>query len=414
MKTIFTLLLLIIFTQTFGQSKSANYDRSEILQQGEEQMMMSNYEKAIFNFIKITQKEPKNHDILDRIGRCYYHLKEYEKAKEYLKLAILYSKNNASYHANIAAVYQELNENEKAYYYAMKALKMKETSLTLFNAASLANEVGKPDESIKLLNNCKLDKTKENDFNKVYADAYFLKGNMEKSMLYYDRFFFGFQRGNLDNLYDFYSMKRYYFEKLVNNYARNVKENNDNKNYLPEIDALYEELMQTEQKDKTIDRSLPILSTIVARDTLQRAFIKKMLFKTPDLSERLTEFYVNLYEFNNVINFYENEIKELGTEEFLSVKDNTYLTMAYLYLYSENLDKKWESKIMKIYEENSNELKYLNPVTEHVFEIVKAIPETSDFFFSMVEKIQNPKYRDNIKYELTQEIKLIEKQKSGK
>ena len=172
--------------------------------------------------------------------------------------------------------------------------------------------------------------------------------------------------------------------------------------------------MQTEQKDKTIDRSLPILSTIVARDTLQRAFIKKMLFKTPDLSERLTEFYVNLYEFNNVINFYENEIKELGTEEFLSVKDNTYLTMAYLYLYSENLDKKWESKIMKIYEENSNELKYLNPVTEHVFEIVKAIPETSDFFFSMVEKIQNPKYRDNIKYELTQEIKLIEKQKSGK
>ena len=414
MKTIFTLLLLIIFTQVFGQNKTIGYDRSEIFQQGKEEMMMSNYEKAIFNFIKITQKEPKNHDILDRIGRCYYHLKEYEKAKEYLKLAILYSKNNASYHANIAAVYQGLNENEKAYYYAMKALKMKETSLTLFNAASLANEVGKPDESIKLLNNCKLDKTKENDFNKVYADAYFLKGNMEKSMLYYDRFFFGFQRGNLDNLYDFYSMKRYYYEKLINNYARNVKENNGNKNYLPEIDALYEELIQTEQKDKTIDRSLPILSTIVARDTLQRAFIKKMLFKTPDLSERLAEFYVNLYEFDNIVKYYENEIKELGTEEFMTEKDYAYLTMAYLYLYSDNLDKKWEPKIMKLYIENSNDIKYLNPVTEHIFEIVKAKPETSDFFFSIVEKIQNPKYRDNIKYELTQELKLIKKQKSGK
>jgi len=412
---IFSIIILLFFVQiSFAQNKAISYNRAEILQEGKEQMMMSNYEKAISFFTKITQKEPKNHDILDRIGRCYYHLKNYEKAKEYMQLAILYSKNNSSYYANIAAVYQGLNDNKKAYAYAIKALAIEETPLTLFNASSLANELEKPDESLQLLNNTKLDKSKVNDLNKVYGDAYFLKRNMEKSILHYDRFFFNFQSGNSDKTYDFYSMKRYYYEKLVNNYARNVKENNGNKNYLQDIEDLYVELMQTEQKDKTINRSLPILSTIIARDTLQRAFIKKMLFKTPYLNDRLGEFYVNLYEFDNVVKFYEEKKQELGTEEFMTEKDYTYLTLAYLYSYSENLDKKWEPKIMKLYKENSNELEYLNPVTEHIFEILKAKPETYDFFFSLAEKIQNPDYRDNIKYELTNEYKLIKKQPIGK
>mgnify|MGYP003607857912 CR=1 FL=1 len=412
---IFSIILFFLFVQIlFAQNKAISYDRLETLRLGKEEMQMSNYENAISHFTKITQKEPKNHDILDRIGRCYYHLKNYEKAKEYFKLAILYSTKNANYYANIAAVYSELDDNETAYYYAKKALEIKETPLTLFNAASIANELEKPDESLKLLNNSKLDKSKANDLNKVYADAYFLKRNMEKSILHYDRFFFNFQSGNSDKTYDFYSMKRYYYEKLVNNYARNVKENNGNKNYLQDIEGLYIELMQTDEKDKTIDRSLPVLSNIVATDTMQRAFIKKMLFKTPYLNERLGEFYVNLYEFDNVVKFYEEKKQELGTEEFMNEKDNVNLTMAYLYEYSENLDKKWESKIMTLYKENSNELNYLNPVTEHIFEILKAKPETYDFFFSLAEKIQNPDYRDNIKYELTNEYKLIKKQPSKK
>ena len=396
---LFLLFILISFPQvSFAQIKATVYDRSEYERLGKEEMQSKNYEKAIIYFSKIIQKEYKEHDILSRVGLCYFHLKEYEKAKENFRLAILYSNKISSYYSNLAATYQCLEDNEKAFYYARKGLEIEENKHTLFNASSMANIIGRPEEAIKLLDNSLLKKS--NDFNKIYAEAYNTKGDMAKSIYYYELFFTNFYTGHSNEEFDYYNQKYHYYKDVINNFVKNVSENNGNENYLSIIDTLYTELTQSNQKKKTIEKTIKSMNTIVSKDINHRLFFKKMLAKTPEIDEWQGEFYVNLYEFEQAINYYEKAIKQNGTREFLSDKDIICLNIAYLQSYATNLDKSLEPKMMQFYIENNNNFAFLETIISKIYEIIKVVPETKSFFLNMVEKTENEKYKNEIKYQI--------------
>ena len=70
----------------------------------------------------------------------------------------------------MSAVFSKINEDEKAYDYARKALEIDETSLTLFNAASMANNIEKPEECLKILDNAIIEKNNDFSYSKKLSN----------------------------------------------------------------------------------------------------------------------------------------------------------------------------------------------------------------------------------------------------
>lgn len=184
MKNIILLLLLIFAPlQISAQTKSVE----ELIEHGSGKMDSELYQEAI-PFLKLAiEKEHNNHLALNKLGICYFELKDYDKAKENFRKAILYSDKQSYYFANLGATYSRLGDDEKAYEYARKALEIEESDLSLFNAVSLASNVDRADKCIDLLNKSTLEK--HNDFNTLYGRCYYKKKNYKNSIQKYELYF---------------------------------------------------------------------------------------------------------------------------------------------------------------------------------------------------------------------------------
>lgn len=191
-RIIFTFLFISsgVF-QTFAQDKQETV--KELISVGDQKSEEKSYEDAIPYYKRALEKEHNHHRALDQLGICYYKLGDYAKAKEYFRKAILYSENNSYYYSNLGATYSQLGEDEKAYEYARKAYEIarktldKDTEFILFNSVSLANNVDKADECLKLLEESTL--TKHNDFNTLYGRCYLKKKNYKQAIEKYETYF---------------------------------------------------------------------------------------------------------------------------------------------------------------------------------------------------------------------------------
>lgn len=181
--------LLLIFSIVLSAQLSP---LRKLQQEAEFHFNRSEYALAIPYYEEYFETNQTDYESYDRLGVCYFRTKEYKKAQENFRRAALLCPVNdkvklAGYYSNLSAAYSQLNDNEKAYQYALKAYNMDADQQTLFNAASMANNLGRCTEGLKLLDKTTL--TKGNEYNALYGLCNLKTGNYEKSIAYYEEFF---------------------------------------------------------------------------------------------------------------------------------------------------------------------------------------------------------------------------------
>lgn len=181
--------LLLLFTFCLSaQTRTAD----QLLQEAESYYQDEKYLEAIPLYEKYLLVNEKDHEALQSTGISYFRIDDFQKAKDKFRLAALYCPVDkkvslASYYTNLSGAYSNLEENEKAYEYATKAYRIDQTSSTLFNAASMANNIDRCPDALKLLQDSKVEK--DNNFNALYGICYYKQNDYEKSIRHYEDFF---------------------------------------------------------------------------------------------------------------------------------------------------------------------------------------------------------------------------------
>jgi tetratricopeptide (TPR) repeat protein len=258
-KNLLYLLLFFSFSAFAQESREDLSDKANSLYEAKE------YKASILLYNKLLALKPNNSYYLTRKGLCYFKLEDYQKAKENFRLSILYEDPTdkealATNNSNLSACYSVLGEDKKAYEYALKAYRLDETNpLTLFNAASLGNNVKEYRKGIELMDNAKIEK--HNDFNALYGRAYLSLKEYEKSIEYYEKFFNNFDENNRYaeriNILDEKCNLWYAYMGLLHNNIENKIDDNKNKD---KILNLTKELSTTTKNKNLVDQIFYIIN----------------------------------------------------------------------------------------------------------------------------------------------------------
>lgn len=374
---IFITIFLLFANISFAQTNLRNLSISDIEDKAKVAYAIKNYDEAILLYNELITRDYKNHEYLNNLGLCYFQSKNYIKAKENFRLAVLYSEKNATYYTNLSAAFCKLDEDEKAYDYARKAYDIEETEFTLFNAASFANVIKRFDLCLDLLRKSNIEKN--NDFNILYAEAYFLKGDIEKSIYHYELYLQNYNANTSSE--EYYNQKYHYFKGLMNNFERNVTEKNNFENYLPKIDSLYFNLNNSPQQDKTNKKTINTIRTILRIDTTYNTYFTNMIEKVSDLGLHKGEL---LYFTKN----YDKAISYITAMEMQDVESIKLLFASYLAKYAEQKDKTIEEKIEEIYlnKNSRKDEEFIDFAIDLMGETLKQQPSCKNFFFSLLDK----------------------------
>ena len=164
--------LLVLFYLTLVLNEVSAQDKYKLTKTADSLMDKQEYQKALDIYEKLLQQENTNPQYLTQSGVANFRLKNFEKAKEKFRMATLYAEGNELYLSNLSAAYSNMNENQKAYEYAIQALNVKATALTVYNAMANANNIHKYDETFRLSIKYPHLKTK-NQFNYVIGLAHY-------------------------------------------------------------------------------------------------------------------------------------------------------------------------------------------------------------------------------------------------
>ncbi len=142
MRLKFLALLLLVFlaTSVIQAQGTAEFEKTE--QRAEQLMQNGEYSQAIALYRKLVDHEYQKSHMYDNIGLCYFYMKNYPKAKENFRMAVLYGETKSvTMLANLAAAFNEMDDFKKALDYAMKALMLEANPQTVLNAISIANNL---------------------------------------------------------------------------------------------------------------------------------------------------------------------------------------------------------------------------------------------------------------------------------
>ncbi|MDR2235889.1 MAG: CDC27 family protein [Chryseobacterium sp.] len=147
--TFFILFTIGSFSAIAQETSQAQLDKARELYESK------HYGEASALCEKLLQNDYKNTYLLNQCGLSYFQQGNYEKAKEKFRLATLYcppgeKENMALYYSNLSASYSHIGDNDKAYENAVKAYQL--DNERLWNAASMAQNAGKYEECLKLMN----------------------------------------------------------------------------------------------------------------------------------------------------------------------------------------------------------------------------------------------------------------------
>lgn len=153
----------------------------------------NDYDKAMPYYEKYLKSKNNDGDALENAGFIMLQKENYEKAKEYYRLAALYTKTEepeklARIYTNLSTAYIKMGMNEKSYEYAMKAYNLnKNSESALWNAASNLNNIGKYSDAKKLLDAAVI--AKNYTYNVLYGRANYGLQNFAESVKNYRDFF---------------------------------------------------------------------------------------------------------------------------------------------------------------------------------------------------------------------------------
>ena len=327
MKKIVILLFLSVTTIFSAQLSKVQ----RILQDSDFHYNRNEYALAIPLYNEYLKINDRDFEAFDRLGICYFRIGDYENAKKNFLNAALscpaHEKEKlATYYSNLSGAYSNLKEDEKAYEYATKAYNLDRNSQTLFNAASMANNVDRPTEGLKLLDKSTVEK--DNSYNALYGMFHYRVGNYATSAQYYELFFSKFSQDEDQIAYDMKNeklnlLKDYLYlaadEKLPLDNARMQKIKNIYMDIYT-VENGKDELFQMFQDDSYIwnkkERSIAVINKLVEATPGKVSAAEKMmiLYAHNDLK--------NLYEISESY-LKENEVKD--QKELYKVKMLRYI-----------------------------------------------------------------------------------------
>ena len=413
-KILFLLFCLFFTSFVFAQTTKPK-TAEEWYNLGSEKYNAKEYTEAISFLQKSIDLDYKYHNALNELGLCYFQLKNFTKAKEYFRLAILYSEKKATYYSNMSAVFSKINEDEKAYDYARKALEIDETSLTLFNAASMANNIEKPEECLKILDNAIIEKN--NDFNDLYARAHLKLKNFDEGIRYFELFFDNYNPETSDINFSISEEKRFYMDYLLYIIQFNLhKEIKPTDEQLKKIESLYKELINNDEvAQKTFSKTLIRAKDILEIDLSYQSFFEILLLSKSSIADAdRIEILIALRQYDKIIEFYEPKLNNnFGSEdEFLEDKKKLYI--AYLYILKQNIINKkhspdLENKVINLYEKlNKNKIIEWDIIEETIkfsSSIFSKDPSYKGFITTLFQKTQDEKIKKEIMNLLNEKMK---------
>ncbi len=282
MKWILVLFTLLSFsTGLNAQDKEKRFELADSLSDAKE------YQKALVIFEKLCDEEPNNPTYLSHAGIAYFRLERFDKAKEKFRLAVLYSQDNETHLSNLAAAYSNINENQKAYEYALKAMHVKPTSLTVYNAMANANNIYKYEETFRIYKQYP-ELTTENKFNLVLGLAHYHTLNFEKSASYFETFLA--HQDESDRLMkQEENTKSYLFNSYIGQLIKQiVYKQGDKEASMARLTALRDESYDDTQSQRYETRILVLLMITQLLDSPAFEYGKELLLARPSAQMKLS------------------------------------------------------------------------------------------------------------------------------
>lgn len=352
MRKLAIITLLLCALPIFAQLSKVE----KVLQEADFHNNREEYSLAIPYYIEYLKTNDHDYEAFHRLGVCYFRVKDFEKARENFRRAALLCPVNekeklATYYSNLSAAYSYLQDYEKGFQYALKAYNINETLLTLFNAASLANNNNRFSEGIKLLDRSKL--TKNNNFNALYGLFYYKEGNYEKSIKYYEEFFSKYDPVNNTTDFIMEDEKLNLFKSYLSSAAN--PSNKFDQERLQKITTLYLDILQSEAKNELFglfrdetrvwnnnERSAALINELIKKNP------KKFPVENAIAILLAQKNMIQLYHFSNDY-LQENIITD--DKELFALRSSRYI--GFLYMVLTNIP----SKTSAISEENTMILK---------------------------------------------------------
>lgn len=108
-------------TEVRTMDSFSTFDSSNLLEKADEERENKNYEKAVTLYREAEIKDPKNAEILFKMGITLSLVDREEEALEYLEESIEVDKGNPFAYIEVAKLYEKLGDKEKADMYTKKA-----------------------------------------------------------------------------------------------------------------------------------------------------------------------------------------------------------------------------------------------------------------------------------------------------
>lgn len=185
-KYIFFILVTLVNHPAAAQAASeVQMDRARELYDSKK------YEEAAAFCEKLLKDDYKNTYLLNQCGLSYFQQGKYEKARDKFRLATLYcppgdKTNMGLYYSNLSASYDHTGNREKAYENALKAYQLDNNNL--WNAASMAQNAGKYEECLKLMDKAGKDNL-HIAYQTLYGRCYYHTKRYREAADSYRRFF---------------------------------------------------------------------------------------------------------------------------------------------------------------------------------------------------------------------------------
>ncbi len=342
MKKPLTFFSLFISLSFFSQQKTVD----ELITAGNAYYENENFNQSAKSYEDALLIEPKNSKLLNSAGTAYFRMKNFNKAREKFRLAALYcpasdQSSLSLYYSNLSASYTYLDNDAKAYEYAMKAYRINDsTELNVWNAASNSQNFGKCDEAIAIMDKAKI--KKHYVYYSLYSRCYVKKGEYEKGVQNFLKFFENYDPKNKPVNFDIHDERTLFLDNLVMYFGTQISEGKTIK-YKDEALQFISALSETEDREEIFkyffrNRYKEDWFQSEAFNALRREIFG--VLKSPTLTEEI----LNNNFFNNYSKVVEQTTKRLKenltAEEYKEIHYLKYIASLHLYFEHAHANKK--------------------------------------------------------------------------
>lgn len=339
-KTFLQFFIILFFFLNIGGKLYAQETENLSLQQIEKKADRleddGKHLEAIQLYQKIIKQENNNGSVYNKIGMCYFYLKDYEKAKDNFRLAVLYTQDDEVILSNLSAAYNYTDDGDKAFHYAMKAYEVKKTSQTLINVIATANNIDRQDEAIKIYESAPSEIKDHPRVWFVIARSNYEIGNYTEAVEIYTKAFENHEPSKNFPV-KIQEEKYYYYYSITQLLKKDKNKNPKNFKYWNELlEALDMSLQKPEYKEEIQGRVLKMASAFIFVYPEIREDLRKSLNSIEfEGEEEFQQKEMALGNYDLLLDRYNNHIKinkdEISGKDLKKAQSYKYKTLVFQY-----------------------------------------------------------------------------------